>query len=123
MIKLDIIIKGFIIGIGKVIPGVSGMALAISLGIYEQILESISNIKKEIKNKSTFLIKLGTGIILAIMLTSKVIVKCLKIYYLPTMLLFIGMITGGIPTIIKESKLNKNHIIPTLLITILLILI
>ena len=35
------IFKGFIIGIGKIIPGVSGSMLAILLGVYERALAII----------------------------------------------------------------------------------
>ena len=49
---INLFIKGIIIGIGKVIPGVSGSMLAISLGIYEKILNSISNIFKDFKEKT-----------------------------------------------------------------------
>ena len=117
---MDLILKGFIIGVGKIIPGVSGSALAITLGIYEQLLNSISNIKNEIKTKNTFLIKVGIGLILAITLTSKIIVKCLKHYYLPTILLFTGLIIGGIPPLLKQTKLNKKDIIIIILITLIL---
>lgn len=114
------IIKGFIIGIGKIIPGVSGAMLAITLGVYEKLIESISNIKTDIIGNIKFLTKIGIGLILAIALTSKMIVKCLNLYYLPTMLLFIGIIIGGIPKIIKNTKLKKLDIILSLIILITL---
>ena len=120
---MNLIIKGFIIGIGKIIPGVSGSMLAITLGVYEKIIESISNIKKNAKYNISFLTKIGIGIILSITLISKIIVKCLNQYYLPTMLLFVGMIIGGMPNIIKKTKLNTSIIIITIIILSILTLI
>ena len=117
---MNLILKGFIIGIGKIIPGISGSALAIALGVYEDALKKISNIKDELKTKSTYLIKLGIGIILAIMLTSKIVVKCLNKYYLSTILLFVGLIIGELPRIIKQTKINKKEKILILIITLLL---
>ena len=38
---MNLIIKGFIIGLGKIIPGVSGAMLAITLGVYEKIIDTI----------------------------------------------------------------------------------
>lgn len=105
-----LVLKGFIVGIGKIIPGVSGSMLAITLGIYDDLLKRLSNIRGEINNKSFYLIKVGIGIVLAIVFTSKIVVKCLDIYYLPTMLLFIGMIIGGIPNLIKEINFSKKDI-------------
>ena len=50
-----LIIKGIIIGIGKIIPGVSGSMLAISLGIYEKLIDSINSIFKSPKKNLLFL--------------------------------------------------------------------
>lgn len=116
---MDLIIKGFIIGIGKILPGISGAMLALTLGVYDEIIESISNIKIK---KIPFITKIGIGIILSISLMSKVVVKCLNKYYLPTMLLFIGIIIGGIPKFTKQIKIKTKDIIPVIIILITLIL-
>ena len=44
-----LILKGFIIGIGKIIPGVSGSLLAISLGVYERAIEALIHLKDNFK--------------------------------------------------------------------------
>ena len=49
MKTLILFFKGLIIGIGKVIPGVSGSLLAISLGVYEEILFRMQNFLKSFK--------------------------------------------------------------------------
>lgn len=118
---MNLIIKGIIIGIGKIIPGVSGSLLAMSLGVYEQLLSIISNIKDKFMGNIYFLTKIGFGIILSIILTSKIVVKCLEFYYLPTMLLFIGMIIGGLPNILKKVNPQKNDIPLLLIATIITI--
>jgi len=120
---MELIIKGFIIGLGKIIPGVSGAMLAISLGVYEEILEKIANIKKQSKSSAKYLIKPLIGIILAIIITSKIIVKCLNMYYLPTMLLFVGLIASGIPKLIKNITLKKIKKISTIISIIISIII
>lgn len=117
---MNLIIKGFIIGIGKILPGVSGSLLAITMGIYEKIINAISEFKKDIINNGIYLSKIGIGIIIAIALFSKIIVKCINKYYFATMLLFIGMITGGIPRILTNTKIKKDNIILIIIISILL---
>ncbi len=120
---MNLIIKGFIIGIGKIIPGVSGTMLAITLGIYEQLIENISNLKKNFMQSAKYLIKPLIGIILAIVSMSKIIVKCMNNYYFSTMLLFIGMIVGGLPNQIKKASFKKKDIITSLILLTSLILI
>ncbi len=110
-----LIFKGIIIGIGKILPGISGSLLAINMGEYDNIIESISNIKNNPKKTIPYLTKLGIGIILAITLLSKIIVKCLNTHYCTTMLLFIGIIVGEI---IKRTKKNNYSKIKIALLTL-----
>lgn len=105
--NIKLILKGFIIGLGKIIPGVSGAMLAITLGVYETGLKAVSNIFKEFKKYLKFLSLLGIGIVLSIVLGSKVVMYFLNNFYLPTMLLFIGLILGGIKPLFKEVQNKK----------------
>lgn len=106
--KIILILKGIIIGAGKIIPGVSGGMLAITLNVYDKGIKAISEFFKDIKNHLTFLLTLGIGIGISIITLSKLIKFSLNNFYLPTMLLFIGLIIGGIPSIIKEAKQEKS---------------
>ena len=103
-----LIIKGFIIGIGKIIPGVSGSLLAISLGVYEKAIESLINIKKDFKSNIYFLGLLGLGVLIAIIGFSKVILFCLNNFYLYTMFIFMGLMMGNIPSTLKIVKNTKR---------------
>lgn len=106
--QLILILKGLIIGAGKIIPGVSGGMLAIILNVYDKGIEAISEFFKDVKSNFTFLFTLAIGIIISILSISKIIKYTLTFYYLPTMLLFIGLILGGIPHIIVEAKKGKS---------------
>lgn len=105
--NIMLILKGFIIGLGKILPGVSGAMLAITLGVYETGLKAVSNIFKEFKKYFKFLFLLGIGIVLSVVLGSKVVMYFLNKFYLPTMFLFIGLILGGIKPLFKEIKDKK----------------
>lgn len=119
---MNLIIKGFLIGVAKIIPGVSGAMLAISFGIYYRTIEIISDLKSINEEKIKFLTKIGIGIILAITLSSKIIVKCLKQHYLATMLLFIGMIVGTIPNMMKKTRINRNNIKDIIIASIIILI-
>lgn len=108
MIKL--LLKGFIIGIGKIIPGVSGALLAISLGVYEKAIKSIANFFDEPIKNFKFLFPLGIGVLLAIAFTSKVIIYLLNNFYIYVMMLFIGLISGGTISIIKKINIKNLKI-------------
>ena len=104
-------LKGFVIGIGKIIPGVSGAVLAIIMGVYDKTIYYICNFKSNVYEGSKYLASLGIGIIISIILFSKIISYCLSEYYVITMLFFIGLIIGGVPTIISKVKRNDYYIV------------
>lgn len=109
---MKLLIKGFIIGVGKIIPGVSGALLAITLGVYEKSLYAISNFFKDPIKHFKFLFPLGIGVVLSIPLTSKLILYLLNNFYIQVMLLFIGLITGGIiPLFNKIKKIKTSNYI------------
>ncbi len=104
-----LILKGFIIGIGKVLPGVSGSVLAIRLGVYEEMIAALNNLLK--KDNIIYLMKLCIGIILAIVLGSKVLIVLLDKYHLLLKYLFIILIACGIPNILKNTTSYISSII------------
>ena len=108
MKNIILIIKGMIIGLANVIPGVSGGTLMITLGIYEQVINTISHFFSNFKNNLKFIIPLGIGMALSLVLFSKIIGISLEKYPFATTLFFLGLIAGGIPQIIKNMNKNKN---------------
>ena len=116
-----IFIKGLIIGLAKIIPGVSGAVIAISLGVYEKGLQSLSKFTKE---SVKFLLNIGSGILISMILFSKMVIYLLDNYSLPTVLLFIGLIIGGSTEIKKEVNISnkKNFIIFIISLIFLLVL-
>lgn len=114
---LNIYIKGILLGIANIIPGVSGGTLALILKIYYKIINSISEILKlaEIKKNLMFLTILATGMLTSILLTAKIfkayafdngIIEALLIVF------FIGLTFGSMltlkPEISKETNSNKK---------------
>lgn len=101
-----LVIKGFFVGIANIIPGVSGGTLAITLGIYEELIEAISHFFKKIKSNIKFLIPIGIGAFTAIVIGSRIIEISLEKYTLPTILFFTGLILGGMPMLFGKIKKN-----------------
>lgn len=105
---LVLFVKGFFLGIANIIPGVSGGTIAISLGIYEHLIEVINNFFSNVKKNMLFLLPIGFGIISSIILFGKIISYSLENYALVTVLFFIGLILGGMPLLYKEIKDKEN---------------
>ena len=113
MEKIKLIAKGFVIGLGNIIPGVSGGALALILGIYESLLEIVNTFFKNFKKNIVLVFFLGIGFVAAILVGSIGIKAALENYELITTLFFTGLIAGSIPMFCKKinGKFNARNII------------
>ena len=122
--KIILGFKGFLIGLANIRPGVSGGTMAVSFGIYEEIIEIASNIFKNFKKNMAFILPIGIGAVIAIALLSNVITICLDKYQVATPLLFVGLILGGLPAIVKNigKKITKPTNLIVFSITILFML-
>ena len=105
---LIILLKGIAFGIANLIPGVSGGTIAVITGVYEKLIYSINNLFKDFKNSIKFLIPFGVGILLAVVLGSKLFELCLTHIPIPTTCLFMGFVLGGIPSLAKPLKKDIN---------------
>ncbi len=103
------IYRGILMGISDLIPGVSGGTIAFILGIYDRLLESISGFfSREWKKQLGFLVPLGTGIAITLLLFSRFIEFLLENHYEATQFFFMGLILGVLPYIMKQAEVKKN---------------
>ena len=98
------VIKGVLIGLANIIPGVSGGTMMVSMGVYEKIIGVVNNLFKDIKKSIVTLLPLGIGMALGVVAFSFIIPWCLEVYPFPTSFCFIGLILGGVPSILKPAK-------------------
>lgn len=97
-------IKGMLIGIANVIPGVSGGTMAVSLGIYDKLIGSVSGLlkhpRKSLADLSPIILGCGVGIVgftyaIEYLLSRHTFVTCMA---------FVGLILGGIPTLFRSLR-------------------
>lgn len=137
--------KGLIVGIANIIPGLSGGTMAVSFGIYEKLIGSISQVatlikdflksirhpRKFFKDKKNniidilvFIIPVLLGAAVGIVAFSKLLEYLLANYDMPTKFAFIGLILGSIPIMFKnahkESKKFKASFLVPFIITFII---
>lgn len=98
------LLKGIFVGIANVIPGVSGGTMAVSFGIYDKILSSVSNLFKDFKKSFKVLFPIAIGMVIGIIGFTFIIGWLLENQPFGTSMAFSGLILGGVPMIVKSLK-------------------
>lgn len=108
------ILKGMVIGIANIIPGVSGGTMMVAMGIYDKLLHSLTHLFKEFKKSVITLLPIFIGMGLGILGLARLIEWMFGVIPIQTNLLFIGLILGGIPVVwnrVKGASIRPWHIL------------
>ncbi|MBQ6399673.1 MAG: DUF368 domain-containing protein [Clostridia bacterium] len=98
------VLRGAVIGLANVIPGVSGGTMMVSMGIYDKLIYCINHLFTEFKKCISILLPYLVGMAAAILIGSFALKAAFANYPLPTNTLFIGLILGSLPFILREMK-------------------
>mgnify|MGYP003369574972 CR=1 FL=1 len=97
-------LKGIIVGIGGIAPGLSGSILLVIFGLYNKTIEAIGTLFKDIKKNLKFLVPLFLGFGVGVFLFSKIVDYFITNYEMYTRYTFLGLVLGTIPIFYKEVK-------------------
>ncbi|MDO4303279.1 MAG: DUF368 domain-containing protein [Bacillota bacterium] len=112
------VLKGIVIGVANIIPGVSGGTMMVSMGIYDKLIYCITHLFSEFKKSMKFLIPIFIGMAIALVGLSFLIEPAFEHFPLQTSCLFIGLIVGGLPAVwgkVKGKGIKISYIIPFLI--------
>ena len=105
-------VKGMVIGIANIVPGVSGGTMMVSMGIYDKLIHCITHLFSEFKKSVLFLLPIAVGMVAAIAGSSFGLTYLFEHFPVQTNLLFVGLILGGLPAIwknVKGKKIKVGH--------------
>lgn len=97
------IVQGALIGLGAVLPGISGGVLSVIFGIYKPIMELLSNPFKNFKTHVPKLIPVFLGGVIGFLGVANILSFFLEKYPDPSVCVFIGLITGMLPSLFREA--------------------
>lgn len=98
------LLKGAVIGVANIIPGVSGGTMAVSMGVYDKLIHALTHIVSEFKQSLKLIVPIVIGALLGIIGLAFVIEYLFANYPVQTNFLFIGLIVGGLPVIVRKLK-------------------
>lgn len=97
-------LKGIIVGLGGVAPGLSGSVLLIIFGMYQKTLDALGTLFTNLRKNLRFLLPLVAGMFAGVLLFSRAIDFFLGNYEMPTRFCFLGLILGTLPMVWKEVR-------------------
>lgn len=103
------LLKGIVVGLGAITPGLSGSVLLVIFGLYHKALNAISTIFKDFKKNLLFLIPLAMGIGTGMLMFSKIAQFFLTNFEMQTRFTFLGLVVGTIPLFIREVSKEKRN--------------
>lgn len=97
------VFQGALIGLGAVLPGISGGVLCVVFGIYKTIMEFLADPIHTFKTHVPKLIPIGIGGVIGFLGIANILSILLERYPAPSVCVFIGLITGMFPSLFREA--------------------
>ncbi len=108
---LNQLLRGVVIGVANIIPGVSGGTMMVSMGIYDTLIDCITHLFSDFKRSVKTLLPYVLGMIVGIFALASLLTYCFNHFPLPTSTAFIGLILGGLsPLLHKIDKKRLNSL-------------
>ena len=124
------ILRGAVIGVSNIIPGVSGGTMAVSMGIYDRVIYAVNNLFKQFKKNFRDLLPIIIGVLIGLFAFAALIGTLLgtksdeiPLTRLPTNFAFIGLILGGLPAIYKRVNMKSAKLPGVILFLVFLALV
>ncbi|MDD3164469.1 MAG: DUF368 domain-containing protein [Oscillospiraceae bacterium] len=96
-------LQGAIIGVGAILPGVSGSVLCVSFGIYRPIMELLSHPRLTLRKHIRMLLPVAVGWVIGFLAFAKVASAFFAAQSVLAIWLILGLIAGTFPTLYRES--------------------
>ena len=105
------VLCGILIGVGAVLPGVSGGVLCVIFGIYPVVMDMISHPLTNLKNKLKILVPYMIGMVIGFWGVAKMLEILLTRFEAPCTCLFIGLVAGMLPSLFVTVGKGRNRVL------------
>jgi putative membrane protein len=97
-------LQGVIMGIGAILPGISGGVLCVIFGIYQPMMALLAHPVKAFKTHGRLLLPVLIGFLLGVVGLAGVVNWMFRSSYTVAVWLFIGLICGMIPSLFRQVE-------------------
>ena len=102
------LLAGLLIGIGCILPGISGGVMAVSFGLYRPMLDAVSGLLNDPRRHLRFLVPLGLAIAAGIALGAVGLAGVMSHYERPMLFVFTGFILGSVPDLLHQADQQER---------------
>lgn len=109
------LLKGLLVGIGAILPGLSGGVLSVIFGIYQPMITFLADIRRDFFRHIRYFLPIGIGGLLGVFLFSIFVEKAFGQYSAQFVCLFLGFVIGTFPSLYrqagKEGRSSSDHLL------------
>ena len=117
--------KGALIGIGAILPGLSGGVLAVIFGIYDRMISFLAKPLKNFGKDVLYFIPVGIGFVIGLLLFSFAVSAAFSTYEAIFVSLFLGFVAGTVPSLYRQAGKEgreKRHLVLMVVTAVVLFL-
>lgn len=97
------LLKGALVGIGFILPGLSGGVLAVIFGIYDPLIRFLADLRRNFLKNVFYFLPVAIGAAIGIVLFAVVVEKAFGNYAALFVSLFVGFVAGTFPSLYKTA--------------------
>lgn len=117
------LLRGMVIGVANIIPGVSGGTMMVSMGIYDTLIDCITHLFSDFKRSVKTLLPYVAGMVIGIFALASLLTYCFAHFPLPTSTTFIGLILGGLSPLLHKIDKKRLNWLASLIFVVFFVLI
>lgn len=95
--------KGVGVGVGFILPGLSGGVLALIFGLYEPLIRFLANLRRDFVRNLLFFIPVGIGGAVGVVAFAFVVSAAFGRFEAQFVCLFIGFVVGTFPSLYRQA--------------------
>ena len=103
------LLKGIAVGIGFILPGLSGGVLAVIFNIYDEIIRFLADVRKNFVANVKYFIPVGIGGVIGVVLFAVVVDAAFGKYAAQFTCLFIGFVIGTFPSLYRKAGVQGRR--------------
>lgn len=103
------LIQGALVGVGAILPGVSGGVMCVAFGVYEPMMELMTHPLRTWRSHLRMFLPFGIGWVVGFILLARAVELLFSAYAVIALMLFYGLIAGTLPELLRESEVREPN--------------